>query len=448
MTYRLIKPAAFLLGITLSSVIFADTLRDAIECAMRLNPDVRFAATHRWTTEEQLKQQKAGYLPTLDLAAGEGFQDSDNVTASALYSGNQARLTRTESSLTLDQNLFNGFATTSEVHRLKATVRSAAYKAGGTSEDVGLKVTEQYLEILRREKLAALARDNLAVLQGTTGMIGERTRAGISRTADLNQADGRLALARATIIAEDGNLEDAKTSYRQVVGIAPKGLSKPRAPQDAALPSTEEEAIAIAIENHPTLKSANADIAAARAQHETSKSTNYPQIDIVLSASRNRNLDGQPGVNNDEKAMLRGTWNLFKGGQDMARQRETAYETQEAIETRNRTLWQVQETTRLSWNAWHVSAQRMKSLEGHRDFSGKTVQAYKDQFKLGQRTLLDWLNAQDELYQANVDYVTAQYTELYARFRLLNSMGKLMDYIGVSRPVEASVKMPQRRFNT
>lgn len=432
--HRFTKLSVSLFALALSAVAEADTLKDAIECAMRLNPDVRYAAVHRLTTEEQLKQQKAGYLPTLDIAAGGGFQDTD----SPLTSPTTQNLYRSQSSATLNQNLFNGFATTNEVRRLKATVKAAAYKTGGTAEDVALKVTEQYLEILRREKLVALADENLSSVQGVQGMIGERTKAGVGKAADLNQADGRLSLAKASLIAEQGNLTDAKTSYMRVVGIAPEGLSMPAPPGAESLPKTEDEAVAEAIKMHPTLKSANADIVAARAQHETAKSPNYPQVDLLLMSNRNRNIDGLPGVDNDDRAMLLSTWNLFKGGKDLARQRETAYEIQEATDVRNRTLWEVEETTRLSWNAWHVAAERASTLAKYRDYSNSTVGAYLDQFKLGQRTLLDLLNSQEEYFRASSDYVTAQYTELYARYRLLNSLGRLMEYVGVARPVEAN----------
>jgi adhesin transport system outer membrane protein len=446
MTNRLsINSAVFLAGLTLSSISMADTLKEAIESAIHLNPDVLFASTHRLTTDQQLRQQQAGYLPTLDLAAGEGFQNSDNQVAASISDGGQEHLHRSESSLSLDQNLFAGFSTVNEVQRLKSTVKAAAYKTSGTSEDTALKVTEQYFEILRREKLTTLANQNLSTVKSIEGMIGERSKAGVGRTADLTQSNSRLALAQAGVIAEKGNLEDAKIAYMRVVGVPPKNLVRPTPPANSVLPATEQQAIDEAVVNHPLLKSANADIAAARAQHETSKSTNYPQMDLVFSASRNRNLDGQNGANNDERAMLQGKWNLFKGGKDLAHQRETAYQVQEAIEVRNRILWEVRETTRLSWNAWHVAAERVAALEKYRNYSNSTVAAYMDQFKLGQRTLLDLLNSQDEFYKSNVDYLNAEYIELYARYRLLNSMGKLMGYVGVAYPVEANLDMPKQK---
>lgn len=446
-TPSFVKPIIFLLGITLSSSGFADTLRDAIECAMHLNPDVRFAAAHRWTTEEQLQQQKAGYYPVLDLAAGEGLQNSNNPTSHSFFNGQEMELTRTESSLSLTENLFRGFATKNEVSRLQETVKAAAYKTGGTAEDVALKAAAQYLEVLRHQKLVVVAKENLVTHENSQGMISQRTEAGISRAADLAQADARLASAHASWIAEVGNLVDAQTSYIRAIGEPPHDLVQPSTPSDSQLPATEAKAIDEALANNPTLKSANADVLAARAQHETSKAPDYPSIDLVFSASRNNNLDGDPGVNNDEKAMVRGTWNLFKGGQDVARQHETAYQVQEALDVRNRTIWQIREDTRLSWNAWKVSQDRLKFLKEHRDYAAETVNAYRDQFKLNQRTLLDLLDAENEYFSAASDYITAQYTEMYAKYRLLNSMGKLMAYVGVARPVEANINMPHTGVN-
>lgn len=429
-------------GLATASTGLAQSLQEAVQAAMVNNPDVRFAATHRWTTEEQLKEKKAAFLPTLDLAAGEGFQNTNNPTTASAGTYDIG-LTRGESSLTLDENLFAGFGQKSEVDRLKQTVNSAAFKTAGTAEDTALKVVEKYLEVLRDQNYVSLAEKNVGVHKNILGMIDERTEAGVSRKADSDQASGRYSLAEANVVAEKGNLTDAQSNFMRLVGEAPTHLKMPVAPKNAQLPSTLDQAIAEALENHPTLKSANADIAAAKAQYTSSKANNYPRVDLVLSATRNDNIDGQPGVSNDEKAMVRGTWNLFNGGADVAKRRTAASQIQEAIDTRNRTIVEIQENMRLSWNAWKEAESRSKYLKDHRDLSEKTLLAYQEQFKLGQRTLLDTLDSQNEYYQANIDYVNSQYTELYARYRVMNAMGRLMDYVGVARPVESNMKMPK-----
>lgn len=429
-----------------TSTISAQSLTQSVLTAMQQNPDVRFAAIHRWTTEMQLSQQKAGYLPVVELAGGTGYEDSNNPTAAALAAaGNDTVLQRNESSLSIIQNLFAGFSTVNEVERLTETVNAAAYNVNGTAQDTALLVTEKYLEILRHQQFVEESKKNLEVHKKVFGMIRDRSEAGISKEADLDQAEGRLALADANLIAEEAALIDAETAYMRVVGQYPNKLFMPVPPSKGHFPESERQAVTMALHKNPTLKSANADIGAAKAQHETSKHTNLPRIDAVLSASRNNNLDGQPGVNNDDLAMLRGTWNLFNGGADVARQKETAYQVQEAAEIRNRTVLQIRESMGFSWNAWKSSARRLAPLAQHRKASKATVDAYAEQFKIGQRTLLDLLDAQNEYFQSRLNYITGEYTERYARYRILNVMGNLMQYLGVPLPAESAPKRADRK---
>jgi adhesin transport system outer membrane protein len=409
--------------------------------ALKQNPDVRFAATHRSTTEMQLLQQKARYYPVVEIAGGIGYEKSRNPTASALNSaGDGITLTRKESSLSLVQNLFAGFSTVNEVDRLTQTVNAAAHNVNGTAQDTALLVVEKYLEILRHQQFVAEAKANLAAHQRVSGMIGDRSESGVSKGADLDQAHGRLALARANVIAEEAGLADAETAYMRVVGSYPKKLFRPLPPTEGYLPKSEKQAVLIALENNPILKSANSDISAAKAQHKTSKHTNLPRIDAVLSGSRNANLDGQPGPNDDQLAMVRGTWNLFNGGADVSRQRETAYQVQEASEVRNRTVLQIRESMGFSWNAWKSSAKRLIPLGEHRRAAKATLDAYGEEFKLGDRTLLDLLDAQNEYYQSRLNYITGEFTEMYAKYRIFNVMGTLLQCLNIPLPPESIPK--------
>ncbi len=432
-----------LLSITLLAPFsaYAETLKESVEIAIRQNPDVRFAATHRSTTEMQLLQQKARHLPVVELAGGIGYEKSRNPTAQEINgSTNGDWLNRRESSLSLVQNLFAGFSTVNEVQRLTQTVNAAAYNVNGTAQDTALSVVEKYLEILRHERFVAEAKINLKKHQSLYGMINQRGEAGISKGADTEQAAGRLALAKANVIAEEAGLTDAKTAYMRVVGSFPSALSLPALPTSGYLPKSENLAVVAALENNPILKSANADVEAAKAQHNTSKHTNYPRVDAVLSGSRNANLDGQSGHNDDQLAMVRGTWNLFNGGADVSRQRETAFQIQEASEVRNRTILQIRESMGYSWNAWKSSEERLKPLAEHQKASKATLNAYGEEFKLGNRTLLDLLDAQNEYFQSRLNYITGEFTEIYARYRILNAQGRLLQCLGIPLPPESAPK--------
>lgn len=437
---RFYGPIALLLVASFPLSGHATTLQEAVKTALRLNPDMQIAIDERWYTQAQLREQQAGYLPTLDLSGGQGRQHSVNPNV-VTVPDDSITLTTTEASLSLTENLFKGFGTLNDVKRMRYLLASAAYKTGGTAEDTALDATEQYLEVLRHQEFVALAEHNLVVLKNIAHMIDLRTRAGISKRADYDQAQSRLDLANDDLVAQRGALIDAKTTYQRVVGIHPQALKLPAAPPVGYLPATEAATLSQAIANNPTLRAANANILAARAQHASSKSTNYPSVDLVLDSQRNYNVGGEPGADNTDEAMIRATWNLYKGGADAAKQRQTAYQAQEASDSRNKIAWELRKNVEISWNAWKEAQDRLVYLRGHRDFSLSTFHSYQLQYKIEQRTLLDVLDAQNEYYQASLSYVTGQYTEMFARYRILNTMGGLLGYLKVPPPPEASVDM-------
>ena len=137
--------------------------------------------------------------------------------------------------------------------------------------------------------------------------------------------------------------------------------------------------------------------------------------------------------------MLRMRYNLFRGGSDMARISETTHLTNEAREVMSRTQRQVEESTRLSWNAYTSAAERLPAMKTHADMSMATSESYAKQFNLGQRTLLDLLDSVNESFTSQMNYTSAMYLEMFARYRVLADMGQLLNYLGVQPPVEASL---------
>ena len=415
------------------------TIQDAIKKALKTNPDVLIQVNERRARNEEVERAKAGYLPTLDLNAGIGSERSRN--ASTRAQGNDYRtLTRQESSISARQMLFDGFATKSEVERQKARVSSIAYSLQGVAENTALSAAEAFLNLLRSDTLLKLAQDNLDAHQRTYDQIKIRSDAGVGRRADLEQISGRLALAKSNLVAAQSNYDDSLTSYIKVIGEAPSGTPIKPAKLIEGIPANKDEAIQMALDKHPTLKSAVADVEAAMAQHRASRNTFYPRFDLELSSSWNKDLDGQLGTNNDSQAMVRMRYNLLNGGGDAARKRQTAHLIDEAREVRNRTYREVIETMRLSWNAYSATEQQLIYLDEHVKATRRTRDAYQKQFNIGQRTLLDLLNAENELFQARQSYVGADFDNILARYRILNAEGVLLERLNISLPDEAKLE--------
>jgi adhesin transport system outer membrane protein len=411
----------------------AQSLHDAVEQTLRTNPDVLIDANRRLETDQNIRQARGGYLPKVDLGLGIGGEWSENISTRPGH----RTLTRTESSLTLSQMLYDGAGVSSEVERHTARMESAAYKVAGTSQTTALRAIETYLDVLRRQEQLDLIQDNLAAHERTYQQIKLRADSGVGRKADLEQIQARLSLSQANLASAQANLRESTINFLRVVGEKPVDLSKPAAPDP--IPADVDTAVQTAYDNHPILRSAMADVEATKAQTRAAESALKPRVDLELGTSWNRNLDGVDYKNNDAYAMLRLRYNLYHGGSDQARISETRIQTQEATEVQNRTRRQIEESTRLSWNAMETAIDRLPKIKSQADATALTRDAYAKQFSIGQRTLLDVLDSENELYTSRSNYVDAQYIELFARYRLLADTGQLIESLGVTPRDEAKI---------
>ena len=325
-----------------------------------------------------------------------------------------------------------------EVDRQKWRVRSAAYRLGGTSENVALRTAEVYLNVLRRQELHQLAEENLATHLRIADQIKMRSDSGVASKADSDQVMGRVSLAQANVIVTKTNLLDAQSNYLSVVGNLPKELQKPL-PPTSLLPASIEEAEQAALKAHPTLKSAEADLEARQQQYDVAKAPYLPVVDIEVDQNWQEDLDTE-GRDDSLLAMVRLRYNLFNGFKDQARRAETAHLISEAREIRNNTHRQVVESVRLSWMAYQAAQERIEFLQQRVAATSETAVSYTKQFNLGKRTLLDVLDTEAEVIDAKQTLVEADYNGLYAQYRILGGLGMLVKSFDLEWPKEAQVE--------
>lgn len=431
-----------LLGSIVSSSIlfsvhpaFARTLTETVDQTIQSNPDVQIDAKRRLSADQVVAQAQGGYYPKIDLALGIGREHSENITTRP----GSTTLWRREAGLTLTQMLYDGYSVKSEVERTEASANSAAHVVAGTSERIGLRTVEVYLDVLRRQEQLALTQENLAAHQRTFEQIRLRSDTGVGRKADMEQAQARLSLSQANLSSAQANLREASINFQRVVGNAPDGLDAAMEVNCELFPATVDEATQLAFANNPLMHAAYANYEASLAQESGAGSAFRPLVNAELGADWNRNLDGVHFKDNDAYAMLRLRYNVYRGGADAARVAETGYQTKEALQIMNRVQRQVEESSRLSWNALETAKDRLPKLKAHADATALTRDAYAQQFNIGQRTLLDLLDAENELYTARSDYLTGLYAERFARYQLMTDMGKLLDTLGVAPREESRI---------
>ena len=415
----------------------AMSLAEAIQSTVDNHPELASNINSRLSADEDAKMAKAGYYPTVDLVAGFGRERSDNLTTRAQGNHNKDTLNYTQSELRLRQMLFDGSNTSSEIGRTQASVNSRAYYVQATAQDLALRTVQVYLDVLRNRELVTLAKNNLQAHLRVNDQIGLRSERGVGSTADVDQSRARRALAENNYYTAQVNLADAEATFFSAVGRMPDELEAPASVR-GELPADVNAARQAMMENNPYLKSAQADVEAAEAQYEGAKSQFYPRIDAELATGANNNLSGERGHNNtDWRAGVSMNYNLFRGGADKARLQGDAHKINQAMDIRNNALRQLNENMALSWNAMNNARQQTPYAREYAETTTRVRAAYQDQFGLGQRTLLDVLDSENELYTANTRYTEVRYTEEYSMYRVLANMGELLPKAKVVLPAEA-----------
>ena len=398
---------------------YSDTLESVINQALQSNPEVMASYNQLLISRQQLEQARGGYHPSINLIAAMGREASENVATGFV----EETLTRQEVKLELRQNLFSGFATESRVAREQALVRSADEALDSNRDVTALRVAEAYINVLRYRSIVELSRDFVNAHQDIYRKIEKRSSSGVGRKSEKIHAAGRLSLAKSNLIAANARLDDATSDYLAVVGDLPaRDMALPDA---RAVVGTLEQALQKAMANNPQLAEANARLEAAVQGRRISNSEFYPEIDLVVSGSRNEDLDGVVGADDDQSIMLQLKYNLYNGGSDSARKQQAAYEIERARYLRDHSQRLVEQKLRFAWNDMKARQHQLKDLEQHVIASNKTRDVYTDQYRIGQRTLLDLLDTENELFNARLSHVHALHDRYVAEYRLLAQMGGL-----------------------
>lgn len=413
------------------------TLEQAVAITLATNPEIKATYNEFQSAVKENSAAGGAYLPSLDLDAGIGYEGIDPADSTGRQ---DTDLTRKEATLSLNQLLWDGSATLNDMDRTAADAESVRQQLISDASDLALKVTSVYLEAVKATEVLALSESNLAVHKDIYRDIKRRAQSGVGSTADVSQVEARIAKAHGNLLAAQNNMIDTHTQFTRLVGQSPSGLIYPRA-DESKLPLSLTEALDEAFENHPVIKVSQVDVDSARFQYKQSKGTYYPTFSIEASQSWRDDAGGDEGRSDETLAMLRMRYNLFNGGSDRDLADKAAFQLNQAKDLRDNAFRQVEEGLRLSWSALDLTLQQKEFLADHVDSASKTVIAYEKQYRIGQRTLLDLLNTENELFEARKDYLDAHYAEQYAKYRVMNATGTLLDALLVDTPEEWSERV-------
>ena len=404
------------------------TLKEIAQQAVLNSPEV----TSKWhnykAAEEEIGVARGGFLPRVDLTAGGGRESLKQPPLNQ-----KEDYTRTGYVLSLNQMLFDGFATHNEVRRLDKARLVRYYELLDASEAVALEAAKAYLDVLRYRFLVNLAEDNYVQHKATHEQLIRRTQSGVGRRVDLEQAGSRLALAEINLTTENANLHDVTARYQRLVGSQPPGTLFPPSQIGQALPVSQKGALDTLYQKNPSLlaaveniESADHDLAARRAAYS-------PKLDFRARTDNTSNYLGVDGDRQYNVAELVVSWNLFNGGSDRARERQYAERKNLALDLREKACRDTRQTLLIVYNDVQRLKEQANYLATQVSLLEKTRDAYRDQFNVGQRTLLDLLDTENELLSARRNAVNADSDLSLAYLRTYAGMGTLLETLGLQK---------------
>ena len=415
-------------------VAHGDILTEYTQNAVLKNPEV----LSRWhafkAATEEIGVARGAYFPQADLTAGTGKERLAAPPAS-YEPPVVSTFHRSSTSLTISQTLYDGFSSRDEVRRLNHVQLARYYELLDATENAALDAVRAYYDLLRNRRLLELSQDNFVYHRTVFEQIQMKVRVGVGRRVDLEQVAGRLSLSEANMVLDNASVHDVNARFLRIVGEAPPKSSVTRTdPFSKLIPANAAEAhIAVAIEFSPLVLAAVENVRAAKYDLDQRRAKYQPKLDLRISQSIGQNLGGTVGTNKDSVAELVMNWNLFSGGSDVARSRMYLERLNSSKFQRDKACRDVRQTMDLAYHNIGTLTEQLVFIEQQVTAIEKARIAYKKQFDLGQRTLLDLLDTENELFQAKRTYTNAEFDLSIARARTLAAMGKLVSSLGLSQ---------------
>jgi len=416
--------ALALVAAAMASPASADTLRDALISAYESNPTLQAARANQRATDEDVAINRSQSLPSVNVTATHiEFlrQSSNQFTAPERNLGVNALL---------QVPIYSGGAVKNGIRAAKERVSAGQADLRGTESSVFSQTVGAYMDVLRTEALAQLAANQVDVLQTNLEATTDRFQIGDVTRTDVAQSQSRLAVAQGDLRGAYANLIAARETYIQLVGRAPNNLEAP--PPLPGLPETVGMAVVIAMENNPDLLAAKERAEAAGYDTKAAKAGARPTIGLFsnFDYSDFYGTLGGPVANTfaqSEKtanAGVRVTIPIFQGGLPAARARQAGARETAALENVLLAERTVIAQTRSAYSNWQASNAVIESSKIAVEAAELSLEGVRAENSIGNRTILDVLNAEQELLSARAQLVTARRNAYVAGFNLLAAMGK------------------------
>ena len=410
------------------------TLSRALQEAFKTNPTFLASKAEYSAARAAYRKSFADLLPSLDLGANLTFKHVRNDATIARFDTGSNDLVTDAQNLTLSQLIWDGGKTLGRVDADEFHADSKLKETYNTAAEVALDATQYYLEVIRARGIQALAERNVANHEHVLGMVTIRQRSGAGTMADVHQAEAALAEARSKWITASQNVRDTEANFANIFGVLPGVL---QLPGDVLpiLPATVESGIATAVENNNALKAADLGIRQREKELDAARGGFLPSISLRGGLSRSDNTAGYDQTYNDASLGVYLNLNIFNGGATRAAVSKARSLLRQAQFKREESRRAIEEDVRTAYNFMRATADLLPVLANNVDQNRKTLSSYMDQFRMGSRTLLDLLDAETSLFNAEQTLLNGKLAHTYSYYRTSLPLSTLLSTLQLEEVV-------------
>ena len=400
----------------------AETISSALARAYTGNPDLNQQRAGTRATDEVVARSKAGFRPQVNGTGSFGYSNTDEALGIVNFKGNSFP---TSAALSVSQNVFNGNRTVNGVKQAESQVFQSREQTRNTEQNTLQNGATAYMNVLRDTAILELNKNNITVLEEQLRQTRDRFNVGEVTRTDVAQAESSLATARSNYFTAQANLQTSIGNYRQIIGVQPSRLEAAR-PIDALLPVTLDQAIRISLSEHPAVTAAFHNVDAAQLQVQVNEGILYPTLNIVGQVQNNNQYQGVPG-NRYFNASVLGQFSvpLYSGGDTYASIRQAKELLSQARLQADLQRDMIRATVVSTWGQLETAKAVIRSSQAAVKSSEIALDGVREEAKVGQRTTLDVLMAQQTLLQSRVSLVSAQRDRVVASYTVMASIGRL-----------------------
>jgi outer membrane protein len=415
------------------ALAFADTIEWALVQAYQNNPSLNAQRATLRATDENVPQALSGYRPKVSATAAGGF----NYTNTQSHTITQTVFPNTTTfsnigddfgsrsvGVTASQTLYNGNQTANKTRQAESQVMGAREVLRVTEQQVLLDAATAYMDLLRDEATLDLQRSNVEVLTEQLKQTRDRFNVGEVTRTDVAQAESRLAAGRSQLLAAQSQFVTSQAQYRRIIGVDPGHLA-PGTPVDRLSPSTLPVAINQGEAQSPSVLAAMYGVDIADLAVKVSEGALYPTLGV--QATVQKAWDASASIDKQTSVSVLGTLTvpLYQGGAEYSAIRQNKETLGQQRLTLDVNRDQARETVVQSWGQLDAAKAQIEATTAQVNAAEIALNGVREEARVGQRTTLDVLNAQQELVNARVALVTAQHDRVVASYTLLAAVGTL-----------------------